>query len=70
MDKFKKSFKVVSKTLKKNEKEEGIKETFHAFLQGQENGMNINLHSDNPLHLQLKDELELKLVKYQKDLKE
>ena len=67
MTNFKENFVVLSKTKKENEKEDETTKTYHVFLRS-ESGKKINLHSDDPMALNVRDELELKVVKHQSTL--
>ncbi len=67
MTNYKENFVVLSKTKKENEKEDETTKTYSAFLRS-EIGNTMNLHSDKPIVLNVKDELELKLVKHQSTL--
>lgn len=68
---FKATFEVLSRGFKQNEKGKGaekeIEKKFHTYLRNEE-GLSINLHSDQPLPLGVGDEVELKAVNYQKKL--
>ena len=67
MTNFKENFVVLSKTKKENEKEDETKRTYSAFLRS-ESGQRINLHSDKPIVLNIRDEIEFKMVKHQSTL--
>jgi len=64
---YKENFVVLSKTKKENEKEDETKRTYSTFLRS-ETGQRINLHSDKPIVLNIRDELEIKMVKHQSTL--
>ena len=65
---FKESFVVLSKTKKENEKEDETKRTYSVFLRS-ESGLRANVYSsDGPIPLNVRDELEIKMVKHQSTL--
>jgi len=64
---YKENFVVLSKTKKENEKEDETKSTYSVFLRS-EIGQRINLYSDKPMPLNLRDEVEFKMVKHQSTL--
>lgn len=64
---MKENFKVKSKTTTTKEKKDESVIKYHAKLESiVEEGLTMDLHSDEPLEISIDDELELKLVKYQK----
>ena len=67
MTNYKENFVVLSKTKKENEKEDETKSTYSVFLRS-EIGQRINLYSDKPMPLNLRDEVEFKMVKHQSTL--
>ena len=70
MPEFKEQFVVKSKSKKTKEKEDETQNQYSVFLMSEESNMRINLHSGSPINLKLGDELELRSIKYQKNIKE
>ena len=69
MSEFKELFIVKSKTKKSKEKE-GETEHKYSVLMVSSVGLRLTLHSDEVIDLKLKDELELRAVKFQKGIKD
>ena len=69
MGEFKEQFVVKSKSKKTKEKE-GETEHKYSALMVSPAGLRLTLHSDEAIDLKLKDELELRAVKFQKGIKD